>query len=280
MKHIMMEMTGRQNPRANGRGGSMHMFKPEANYFGGVSSMTSHPQTSLGAGLAFAHKYKGDGNVAITMYGDGAANKGQLFEAYNMAALWKLPAIFVCEDNKYCIGTSKARASYDTDFYRRGDYVPGIKVDGMNVLAVREAVRFAKAHALEDGPIVLELDTYRYHGFSMADPGITYRSREEVQSMAQDARIRLSSMSRHYLEDFELATAAEIKEIEAAVRREIDEAVEVAKKTPPPLYRHLVEPGVCAGDEGRGRPLVRQNSASAPDAGHRSTANKRGEERM
>ena len=194
-------------------------------------------QAPVGTGLAFAHKYKNDGGVAMALYGDGAANQGQLFEAINMAALQKLPCIFVCENNKYGMGTSTARGSYDTDYYARGQYIPGLRVDGMNVLAVREAVKLAMTHAREHGPIMMEMDTYRYHGHSMSDPGITYRSREEVSGVRQ-ARDPVATV-KNWLLDTAGATAEEVKGLEGAVRKRIDAAVEEAKKADPPPASEL-----------------------------------------
>merc|ERR1719261_1275724 len=145
MLNILKELLGKYNPIAKGKGGSMHMYKPDANFFGGNGIVGA--QAPIGAGLAFAHKYKGDGGVAFALYGDGAANQGQLFEAINLSALQKLPCIFVCENNKYGMGTSVARHSFDTNYYSRGQYIPGLQVDGMNVLAVREGVKIAMKHA-------------------------------------------------------------------------------------------------------------------------------------
>jgi pyruvate dehydrogenase E1 component alpha subunit len=222
---VLSELLGKSVGCAKGKGGSMHMYKADANFFGGNGIVGA--QSPLGAGLAFAHKYKGDGGVAMALYGDGAANQGQLFEALNMAALWKLPLIYVCENNQYGMGTSKKRSSANSDYYTRGHYVPGIKCDGMNALAVREVTRFAKAYALEHGPIMLEMDTYRYHGHSMSDPGITYRNRDEVAGVraARDPIQRI----KKYLLELEMATEAELKAIDAAVKKEVDAAVEAAK---------------------------------------------------
>jgi len=237
MVNVLKELLGKYNPIAKGKGGSMHMYKAEANFFGGNGIVGA--QAPLGAGLAFAHKYKKDGGVAMALYGDGAANQGQLYEALNMAALWKLPLIYVCENNQYGMGTSKGRSSANPDYYTRGNAVPGIKVDGMNCLNVREATRFAKAHALEQGPIVMEMDTYRYHGHSMSDPGITYRNRDEVAGVRK-TRDPIERAKRYLLE-LDLATPAEIKAIEAEVRKEVDAAVEGAKSGEMPGREHLYQ---------------------------------------
>jgi len=237
MVNVLKELLGKYNPIAKGKGGSMHMYKAEANFFGGNGIVGA--QAPVGAGLAFAHKYKKDGGVAMALYGDGAANQGQLYEALNMAALWKLPLIYVCENNQYGMGTSKGRSSANPDYYTRGNAVPGIKVDGMNCLNVREATRFAKAHALEHGPIVMEMDTYRYHGHSMSDPGITYRNRDEVAGVRK-TRDPIERAKRYLLE-LDLATPAEIKAIEAEVRKEVDAAVEGAKSAEMPGREHLYQ---------------------------------------
>jgi pyruvate dehydrogenase E1 component alpha subunit len=236
VKNVLGELMGKYCGPAKGKGGSMHMYKAENNFFGGNGIVGA--QCALGPGLAFAHKYKGDGGVAFTLYGDGAANQGQLFEAINLAALQKLPCIFVCENNKYGMGTSTARSSYDQEYFSRGQYIPGLKVDGMNVLAVREAVTVAMNYAREHGPIMMEMDTYRYHGHSMSDPGITYRSREEVSGV-REARDPVMKVKNWLLNEGG-ATVDEVKALEAAVRREIDAAVEAAKAEEPPPSTELI----------------------------------------
>ncbi|CAG7826365.1 unnamed protein product [Allacma fusca] len=221
---VLAELLGRKGGCARGKGGSMHMYTK--NFYGGNGIVGA--QVPLGAGIGFAHKYKGDGGINISLYGDGAANQGQLFEAYNMAKLWNLPCIFVCENNGYGMGTSAERASANTNYYQRGEYIPGIWVDGMDVLAVREATRFARAMCAEGkGPVLLETATYRYHGHSMSDPGTSYRTREEIQEVRQ-SRDPITSFKDKMLNS-NLATAEELKQIDTSVREEIDKAVKASK---------------------------------------------------
>ncbi|XP_059223696.1 pyruvate dehydrogenase E1 component subunit alpha, mitochondrial isoform X1 [Stomoxys calcitrans] len=220
---VLAELTGRQSGCAKGKGGSMHMYCP--NFYGGNGIVGA--QVPLGAGVALACKYKGNGGMCLALYGDGAANQGQVFEAYNMAYLWKLPVIFVCENNNYGMGTSAERASSNTDYYTRGDALPGIWVDGMDVLAVRSATEFAIDYVNKNGPLVMETNTYRYSGHSMSDPGTSYRTREEIQEVRQK-RDPITSFKEMCIEQG-LITTDEVKAIDTKVRKEVDEATAQAK---------------------------------------------------
>lgn len=251
------ELMGRKDGCSKGKGGSMHFYKKEAGFFGGHGIVGA--QVPLGCGLAFAQKYSKDENVTFTLYGDGAANQGQLFEALNMSALWDLPAILVCENNHYGMGTAEWRAAKSPAYYKRGDYVPGLKVDGMDVLAVKQACKFAKEHALKNGPIILEMDTYRYHGHSMSDPGSTYRTRDEISAMRQERdpieRVRKLLLSH------DIANEKELKDIEKGVRKEVDEAIAKAKECPLPdpsdLFTNIYVKGVGAESFGADKKELR-----------------------
>ena len=221
---ILAELTGKESGNVRGKGGSMHMYSK--NFYGGNGIVGA--QAPLGAGIAFAHKYKKDGGVCATLYGDGAANQGQIFEVYNISKLWNLPCIFVCENNGFGMGTSTERAAASTEYHTRGDYIPGIWVDGMDVLAVREATQFALDHCTSGkGPIVMEAGTYRYSGHSMSDPGTSYRTREEIQEVRKTRDPITGFQDRIIKAD--LVSQEELKKIEGEVKKEIDEAVQRAK---------------------------------------------------
>lgn len=225
----MAELLGREAGCSRGKGGSMHLYHIPGKFYGGNGIVGA--QVPLGAGLAFAHKYQQDGGVAIACYGDGASNQGQIFEAANMAALWKLPLIFVCENNQYGMGTAVSRSSSNTDFYTRGDVIPGIWIDGMDVLAVKKGFEFAAEHCRSGkGPIFVEANTYRYHGHSMSDPGIAYRKKEEVDKVRQERDCIL--LVRNRLLSTGLATEDELKVVEKEVRKQVNEEVEQAKASP------------------------------------------------
>jgi pyruvate dehydrogenase E1 component alpha subunit len=235
---VLAELTGRKTGCQEGKGGSMHMYTPS--FYGGNGIVGA--QVPLGAGIALALKYQGRDDVCVALYGDGAANQGQAFEAYNIAKLWDLPALFVCENNGYGMGTSVERASANTDYYTRGDYIPGIWVDGMDLLAVREAARFACEYMRAGkGPLLMECMTYRYSGHSMSDPGTSYRTREQIQEV-RSKRDPISSF-RERLITHNLATAEEIKAIDEAVRKEVEDATMRSKTDPEPplddLYAHI-----------------------------------------
>ena len=180
VRQIVSEMLGKANGATKGKGGSMHYYKKSTNFYGGNGIVGA--QIPVGAGLAFALKYQKKPNVACIMFGDGASNQGQLYEAANMAKIWNLPALFICENNIYGMGTSIDRSSMNPLFYTRGDHIPGVRADGNNLLQVREVMKWAKSYAIDQGPLYLEFMTYRYHGHSMSDPGTTYRTRDEVQN--------------------------------------------------------------------------------------------------
>ena len=232
-KIIMAELTGREAGISRGKGGSMHMFSVEHGFYGGHGIVGA--QVSLGAGLAFKHKYSGDGGVCVAYFGDGAANQGQVYESFNMAELWKLPIIFVIENNQYAMGTSVNRSSAEDQLYRRGDSfrIPGFQVDGMDVLAVRgaadAAVEWVRAGK---GPVLLELKTYRYRGHSMSDPA-KYRSRDEVQAVREKSD-PIEAL-RKELEAIGVGED-ELKALDKDIRKIVGEAADFAEESPePPL---------------------------------------------
>ncbi|KAI8869254.1 mitochondrial pyruvate dehydrogenase E1 component beta subunit [Ramicandelaber brevisporus] len=231
---IIAELMGRKTGITKGKGGSMHMFAP--NFYGGNGIVGA--QVPVGAGLALAQKYKGDKAVTVALYGDGAANQGQVFEAYNMSKLWNLPCIFVCENNKYGMGTSTSRASATQDYYKRGDYIPGLKVNGMDVLAVHSAFSHLRQFCLDGkGPHVVELATYRYGGHSMSDPGTTYRTREEIQHM-RSTNDPITGL-KHRIVESGVATEDELKQIDKDAKQAVDEEVAEAKKGTEPEISEL-----------------------------------------
>jgi pyruvate dehydrogenase E1 component alpha subunit len=231
-KGVMAELTGRQGGLSKGKGGSMHMFSIEHRFYGGNGIVGA--QVSLGTGLAFAAKYKGENSVSLTYFGDGAANQGQVYESFNMAKLWKLPVVYIIENNRYAMGTSVERSAATTDLSRRGLSfdIPGEQVDGMDVRFVRDAAQRALAHAREgNGPYILEMLTYRYRGHSMSDPA-KYRSKEEVSSMRAE-RDPIEQVKNRILEN-RYGTEESLKEIETEIRAIVTEAADFATADPEP----------------------------------------------
>ena len=234
---VMAELTGREGGYSRGKGGSMHMFSREKHFYGGHGIVGA--QVPLGAGLAFANKYRGNDNVSFTYFGDGSANQGQVYETFNMAALWQLPCVFVIENNQYAMGTSQARSTSTPDIYTRGEAfgIPGEAVDGMDVLAVKEAGERATAHCRSGkGPYILEVKTYRYRGHSMSDPA-KYRTREEVQKMREerDAIEHVRSLlltGKHASED-------DLKAIDKDIKAIVNASAEFAKESPEPAVSEL-----------------------------------------
>lgn len=230
-KGVMAELTGRATGYSKGKGGSMHMFSTEKHFYGGHGIVGA--QVSLGTGMAFAHKYHKDDGVTLAYMGDGAINQGQVYESFNMAALWKLPVVYVVEDNGYGMGTSVARASASSDFSRRGEAygIPGRLVDGMDLFQMREGAQWALDHARTEGPVLLHVRTYRYRGHSMSDPA-KYRPKEEVDTMKQ-SRDPIENL-RTFLIQNNLIEEAQLKIKEEIVRKRVKEAAEYAINSPEP----------------------------------------------
>ena len=245
-KGVMAELTGREGGYSKGKGGSMHMFSKEKHFYGGHGIVGA--QVPLGAGLAFSDKYKGNDNVTFTYFGDGAANQGQVYETFNMAALWDLPVIFVIENNQYAMGTAQARSTSSADIYVRGEAfgIPGEIVDGMDVLKVKEASEKAVAHCRAGkGPYILEIKTYRYRGHSMSDPA-KYRTREEVQKMREErdpieAVRSLLLTGKHASED-------DLKAIDKEIKGIVNDAAEFSKESPEPALEELWTDIYAKGD--------------------------------
>uniref|UniRef100_A0AAQ4RJD9 Pyruvate dehydrogenase E1 component subunit alpha, testis-specific form, mitochondrial n=1 Tax=Gasterosteus aculeatus aculeatus TaxID=481459 RepID=A0AAQ4RJD9_GASAC len=241
VKEIMAELTGRRGGIAKGKGGSMHMYTK--NFYGGngivgaqhVSLMSNNRYwTYFERKLNNVYKTKHHRVFTKTL----RVSQGQIFETYNMAALWKLPAIFICENNRYGMGTSVERSAASTDYYKRGDYIPGLRVDGMDVLCVREATKFAADHCRSGkGPMLMELQTYRYHGHSMSDPGVSYRTREEIQEVR--GKSDPISLLKDRMLSNNMASVEELKEIDVSVRKEIEDAAQFATTDPEPPLEEL-----------------------------------------
>jgi pyruvate dehydrogenase E1 component alpha subunit len=234
---VMAELTGREGGYSRGKGGSMHMFSKEKRFYGGHGIVGAN--VPLGAGIAFADKYKGNDHVTFTYFGDGAANQGQVYEAFNRAALWKLPVIFVIENNQYAMGTSQQRSTSSAEIWERGKAfgIPGEAVDGMDVLAVKEAGDKAVAHCrAAKGPYILEIKTYRYRGHSMSDPA-KYRTREEVQKM-RDERDPIEAV-RNLLLTGKHASEEDLKAIDKDIKKVVNDSAEFAKESPEPALDEL-----------------------------------------
>ncbi|MEE2774822.1 MAG: pyruvate dehydrogenase (acetyl-transferring) E1 component subunit alpha [Pseudomonadota bacterium] len=236
-RRVMAELTGKATGYSKGKGGSMHMFSREKNFFGGHGIVGA--QVPIGAGLAFANVYRGNTNVSFTYFGDGAANQGQVFETFNMASLWKLPVIFVIENNQYAMGTSLEKASSIPAFYSRGESfgIPGMSVDGMDILKVRESGEIAVDHCRKGkGPYILEMNTYRYRGHSMSDPA-KYRTREEVQKVKEE-RDPIDTLRQILLKKVKVPEEA-LKLIDKEVKDEVLAAADYAVNSPEPDLKEL-----------------------------------------
>lgn len=234
---VMAELTGRQGGYSRGKGGSMHMFSKEKDFYGGNGIVGA--QVSLGTGLGFANKYRGNDNISVAYFGDGAANQGQVYESFNMASLWKLPVLYIVENNRYAMGTSVSRASAHTNFADRGSAfnIPGYQVDGMDVRAVHAAAEAAVEHIRSGkGPIILEMMTYRYRGHSMSDPA-KYRTKDEVQKMRSE-QDPIEQVKERILGG-KLATEEELKAIDKDIRAIVADSADFAQSDPEPDVSEL-----------------------------------------
>ena len=237
-KGVMAELTGKKDGYSKGKGGSMHMFSKSEDFYGGHGIVAA--QVPIGAGLAFANKYKNNQSVCFTYYGDGAANQGQIYEAFNMASLWKLPVVFIIENNQYAMGTSIDRASSTPKLFTRGEAfdIPGRLVDGMDVLEVSKATELAASNCRRgDGPYILEMNTYRYKGHSMSDPA-KYRTREEVQNI-KDKKDPIENFQKHLLN--EGLDEDEFKTIDKEIKEIVSEAADFALESSEPDLTDLYE---------------------------------------
>ncbi len=236
-KAVMAELTGRSTGLSRGKGGSMHMFSSEKKFYGGHGIVGA--QVPIGTGLAFANKYRGNDAVTLTYFGDGAANQGQVYESFNMAELWKLPVIYVIENNQYAMGTSVERSSAVADFSKRGASfgIPGVQVDGMDVEAVQKAGEEAMAHCRSGkGPIILEMKTYRYRGHSMSDPA-KYRTKEELTEV-REKRDPIENFGKKLIERG-IVNEEDLKQMDAGVKATVIAAAEFATESPEPGLAEL-----------------------------------------
>jgi pyruvate dehydrogenase E1 component alpha subunit len=237
-KGVMAELTGRGSGYSKGKGGSMHMFSRETGFYGGHGIVGA--SVPIGTGLAFSNKYLDNGRVCLAYFGEGAANQGQVYEAFNMASLWQLPVVYVIENNRYAMGTEVSRsAAKSEELYNRGSVfgIPGERVDGMDVRAVKTAGKAAVAHCRKGkGPIILEMMTYRYRGHSMSDPA-KYRTRDEVQKMREE-RDPIELVRRRLMER-KRASEAELKQMDQDIRATINKAAEFAQSEPEPVPDEL-----------------------------------------
>lgn len=250
---VLAELFGNSGGQTKGKGGSMHFYNKKHNFYGGQGIVGA--QVPVGTGLAFANQYNAAPGekmqVAIACYGDGAANQGQIWESANMASLWKLPMIFCIENNHYGMGTSIERHSSHSDYFKMGNHIPGIRIDGMNILAVKEGMRFVKDFCGSgNGPMYVEMMTYRYHGHSMSDPGTTYRNREEI-ALTRSTRDPLEFVKKTLI-DAGFADSEEIKAMEKEIRKEVQKEVMKAKEYPNPsldtLFDNVFAPDLTSGD--------------------------------